>query len=60
MNDGSHSAIKASGRIALKKGFHAFKLLYFEDYEGHQLEWGMKKITDEAFEPIKADYLFVN
>ena len=60
MNDGSHSAIKASGRIALKKGYHAFKFLYFEDYEGHQLEWGMKKSTDEAFEPIKADYLFVN
>ncbi len=37
-NDGSHGPLEASGMIALKKGFHKFTLLYFEDYEGNSLE----------------------
>jgi hypothetical protein len=36
-NDGSHADIRAVGRIALKKGFHLYELLYFEDYEGEAL-----------------------
>ncbi|MCB0283092.1 MAG: GH92 family glycosyl hydrolase [Calditrichaeota bacterium] len=34
-NDGSHGTLEASGVIALKAGYHPFKLLYFEDYEGN-------------------------
>jgi hypothetical protein len=39
-NDGSHSAITASNRLALKKGLHKLRLLYFEDYEGNSIEVG--------------------
>ncbi len=44
-NDGSHAAIKAYGKIALEKGYHKFKLYYFEDYEGQHLslEWKLPK-----------------
>lgn len=38
-NDGSHAAIVANGKVALQKGHHPFKLLYFEDYEGEHLSW---------------------
>lgn len=41
-NDASHAAIEASGRIALQKGYHAYELLYFEDYEGEHFEWGWR------------------
>lgn len=48
-NDGSHAPVRASGKIALEKGIHTYKLLYFEDYEGEQLDWGWKKPTDSKF-----------
>ena len=41
-NDCSHGAVSASGRIALEQGYHPYKLLYFEDYEGQLLEWNWK------------------
>nr|MBD3622045.1 metallophosphoesterase [Sunxiuqinia sp.] len=37
-NDGSHSAKRAIGAIALEKGFHPIKVLYFESYMGNTLE----------------------
>jgi len=53
-NDGSHGVIRATGRIALKKGYHNYRLLYFEDYAGQKLEWGWKNI--ESNKPLtKAD-----
>lgn len=58
-NDGSHAEIIATGRIALKKGFHTYKLLYFEDYEGEALSWGWKKKTDPQFEPIPQTMLYI-
>ncbi|MGL5272602.1 MAG: PA14 domain-containing protein, partial [Phocaeicola sp.] len=39
-NDGGHSARRAEGIIALKKGFHKLKVLYFERYMGETLEVG--------------------
>lgn len=57
-NDGSHAAISATGRIALKKGYHAYKLLYFEDYEGEHLSWGWKRPASDNFEKIPASNLF--
>jgi hypothetical protein len=36
-NDGSHSATEVAGDIALRKGKHPFRLLYFEDTEGEKL-----------------------
>jgi len=40
-NDGSHSAKRADGRIALKAGFHNMKVLYFESYMGESIEIGI-------------------
>ena len=37
-NNGSHSARKKQGKIALQKGLHPIKILYFEDYEGEILK----------------------
>lgn len=39
-NDGGHSARKMEGKIALDKGFHELRVLYFEDYMGETLEVG--------------------
>ncbi len=39
-NDGGHSARRAEGKIALEKGFHELRVLYFEDYMGEELEVG--------------------
>lgn len=59
LNDGSHGNIKASGRIPLLKGYHSYRLLYFEDYEGQDLDWGMRKMNEEDFSPIDANQLFL-
>ncbi|WP_321436472.1 GH92 family glycosyl hydrolase [uncultured Bacteroides sp.] len=58
-NDGSHAAISASGKIGLKKGYHFYKLLYFEDYEGESLEWAWKTPQSKGFTPIPATNLFI-
>lgn len=39
-NDGGHSARRAEGKVALEKGFHELRLLYFENYMGQELEVG--------------------
>ncbi len=39
-NDGSRSARRVDGKVALEAGFHAFELAYFEDYMGEALEVG--------------------
>lgn len=59
-NDGSHAAIIATGRIALKAGFHSYKLMYFEDYEGEELAWGWKRPSSTDFENIPEGILFLN
>jgi len=58
-NDGSHAAISATGEIALKKGYHPFRLLYFEDYEGEFLAWKWKLPNMEKFENIPEKNLFI-
>ncbi|MDR0430583.1 MAG: GH92 family glycosyl hydrolase [Tannerellaceae bacterium] len=59
-NDGSHAAIIATGRIALSKGYHPYKLFYFEDYEGEHLSWAWKKPSSEKYETIPLENLFIN
>lgn len=59
-NDGSHAMITATGRIALKKGYHSFRLCYFEDYEGEGLRWGWKLPSNSGAARIPAEYLFIN
>ncbi len=58
-NDGSHAAISATGEVALKKGHHPFKLLYFEDYEGESLAWQWKLPKANEFTDIPNENLFV-
>lgn len=58
-NDGSHAAIPATGSIALKKGWHSYRLLYMEDYEGQHLSWAWKLPSGEKLEPIPASRLYV-
>lgn len=58
-NDGSHAAISASGRIALKKGLHPYKLMYFEDYEGEHLSWEWMTPSGKQMEPVPANILYV-
>ena len=59
-NDGSHAAIPATGTIALQQGFHSYRLLYFEDYEGQELKWGWKLPSASQFAPIPKENLFCN
>ena len=56
-NDGSHSDYTATGQIALRKGFHSFRLVYLEDYEGQVLGWGWKAPSSDKFVDIPGDYL---
>ena len=58
-NDGSHAAITATGRIALKKGFHTYELQYFEDYEGEHLSWEWTFPGKQQAESIPKELLFV-
>ena len=56
-NDGSHAPLEATGTIALKEGYHSFTLLYFEDYEGQEINViyegeGIKK------QPLPASMLY--
>lgn len=39
-NDGGHSSREAVGKVALDKGFHEMRVLYFEDYMGQELKIG--------------------
>lgn len=58
-NDGSHSACRKDGSIALEAGFHKIKVLYFESYMGNNLEVGISGLTIR--ETKIPDYmLFVN
>lgn len=58
-NDGSHAAITATGRIALKEGIHQYKIIYFEDYEGEHFSWGWKTPSSKEFTPIDNNLLFI-
>ena len=58
-NDLSHAAIEATGRIPLQKGYHPFRLFYFEDYEGEHLSWSWRVPGAAKAEPIPAKYLYV-
>lgn len=40
-NDGSHSAQRAEGKVALEKGFHEIRIVYLESYMGQELEVGI-------------------
>ena len=54
-NDGSHSARRADGKIALEEGFHELKLLYLENYMGQVLEVGFS--SSEIRESVLPDHM---
>ncbi|MCF0166685.1 MAG: glycoside hydrolase family 92 protein [Bacteroidales bacterium] len=56
--DGSHAANRTVGRIALDKGVHSFRLLYFDDYEDQSLVWEWKSPTDQKYSVVPADKLY--
>ena len=58
-NDLSHAAIRATGKIALKKGCHRYRLEYFEDYEGEHLSWEWQLPSRNKLETIPANVLFI-
>lgn len=57
-NDGGHSATRAEGKVALEKGWHELRLLYFEDYMGEELEVGFsgKNIPEKV---LSGEMLFL-
>jgi len=57
-NDGSHSASRKEGTIALEKGLHKFNLQYFDDYMGQILEVGVSGLKLRE-KPIPGSMLFI-
>ena len=57
-NNGSHSAERATGRIALDKGYHDIRLIYFEDYMGQELRVlvSSKNIKEQV---LPSSWLFI-
>lgn len=58
-NDGSHAEVRAMGRIALKKGFHSYELLYFQGTEDKSLSFDWIIPGKMKEESVEAKYLFV-
>lgn len=57
-NDGSHNSRRMDGKVALEKGLHKIKVIYFEDYMGELLEvgWSSREIEEQL---IPDNRLFV-
>lgn len=58
-NDGSHPAVTATGRVALKKGYYPYRLSFFEDYGDESMEWGWKAPSADDYQPIPATNLYL-
>jgi len=56
-NDGEHGGTEASGRVALKKGFHKIKVIYFDAGGRNELKVSWQNSTENK-EMIPADVLF--
>jgi hypothetical protein len=41
-NDGDHGTVEKSGRMALKKGYHKIKVVYFDSGGGNELKLSMQ------------------
>jgi len=57
-NEGSHSARREDGSIALEEGYHKFRLVYFESYMGNELEVGISGLSIRESQ-IPDDMLFI-
>ena len=47
------------GLLPCRRGFHTYKLYYFEDYEGEELSWAWKLPSAQDLSPIPASVLYV-
>ncbi len=56
-NDGDHGNVEKSGKVALKKGFHKIKVLYFDSGGGNALKVSMQKEAGVKME-IPKEILF--
>lgn len=56
-NDGDHGTLEKSGRVALKKGFHKIRLLYFDSGGGNELQLLMES-EDGKKEAVSPERLF--
>ena len=54
-NDGSHSTRLRSGAIALEKGLHPVKILYFEDFDGERLIVGYRMTARQRWVRLLMD-----
>jgi len=57
-NDGSHSAKMNTGCVPLLKGFHSYRIVYLEDYEGQSLKWEWHKGESGEFQDVTPEMLF--
>lgn len=53
-NDGFHGADSRDGEMALKKGLHPFKVVYFQGAGGKMVSLQWKSFDDPAFKPVPA------
>ena len=57
-NDGPHSAKTMTGRIALRKGFHPYKLMYFQGSGGSELTFRWAVPGSDGYEDVPAEVLY--
>lgn len=58
-NDGSHSLQRRTAKIKLAKGYHAFELRYFDDYDEEELNFSWIRPSQTTVESIDARYFFI-
>lgn len=59
-NDGAHSAQTITGKIALRKGLHPYKLMYFQGSGGRELTFRWAVPGGDGYEDISARALYTN
>jgi len=57
-NDGYHASAQRRGAIALAKGYHRFRLLYFQGGGGRELALRVRR-GDGPFEPVPDEWFYV-
>lgn len=57
-NDGSHSARRRVGRVALKAGTYPIRIEYFDDFEGEMLRVAVRPVGQRDWTPITPAQMF--
>ena len=56
-NDGYHGTEMREGKVGLKKGYHKFRLEFFQGGGGKYLSWNYKPENAKAWEVVPARYI---